>query len=59
MSEVEQSAKATKPKSEKRLPRQLISVQRTEPGDDVIRTELRYVSYRKKGDLPDGPVEVC
>ncbi|KAH7726849.1 Zona pellucida-like domain containing protein [Aphelenchoides avenae] len=57
MSEVEQSARAAKPKSEKLLPRQLISVQRTEPGDDVVRTELRYVSYRKKGDLPEGPVE--
>lgn len=58
-SEVPESPKPIAPKPAKVLPRQLLRVQRSEPGNDVVRTELRFVSYRAKSDLPDGPIEVC
>ncbi|VDM99603.1 unnamed protein product [Thelazia callipaeda] len=35
------------------LPRQMIRIQRTEPEENVVRTELRYVIYQSKRHLDD------
>lgn len=41
------------------LPRQLLRVQRSEPEEGVLRTELRFVVYQRKCDLDEeGSTEV-
>ncbi|VDM28533.1 unnamed protein product [Toxocara canis] len=35
------------------LPRQLLRVQRSEPEDGVLRTELRFVVYQQKSELEE------
>uniref|UniRef100_A0A5S6PFM8 Uncharacterized protein n=1 Tax=Brugia malayi TaxID=6279 RepID=A0A5S6PFM8_BRUMA len=35
------------------LPRQMIRIQRTEPEENVVRTELRFVIYQSRKDLEE------
>uniref|UniRef100_A0AC34QL18 BAG domain-containing protein n=1 Tax=Panagrolaimus sp. JU765 TaxID=591449 RepID=A0AC34QL18_9BILA len=42
----------------RKLPRQMIRVQRSEPNDGIVRNELRFVSYVSKTDVGQAPVEM-